>query len=169
MNRFFSLSVLCAALLLGSTQANAQKYGHMNLGNLLESLPAVTDANKQLQMVGTSFEGKLDSLEKDLQTYYTLVNEQANTGQLTRIQLEQAQKQLEVKQNTLKAASEIAEKAVADKRTELLEPILKKIEDAVKLVAKENNYLMIFDTSIGATLYVAASDDVTSMVIAKLK
>ncbi len=147
----------------------AQKYGHMNMGNFLEALPAVTQANDELKKLGASYETRLDSLEKDLYDFYTTVNEQANSGLLTRIQLEQAQKQLETKQNMLKAETEVAEKAVSDKREALLEPILKKVEEAIKLVAKENNYLMVFDTSVGATLFVAESDDISALVLAKLK
>ena len=157
-----------AASIFSAQAGFAQKYGHMNLGNFLESLPQVADANKQLQTVGQSYGVKLDSMENELRTYYTQVNEQANSGQLTRLQIETHQKSLEVKQNALQAYSEESEKAVAAKRQELLEPILKKVEDAVKLVAKENNYLMIFDTSVGATLYVAESDDVTSLVRQKM-
>jgi outer membrane protein len=163
------LLVLTSIALLTQFNLAAQKYGHMNMGNFLESLPSVTAANDELKKVGASFETRLDSLDKDLQEFYTKVNEQANSGLLTRLQLEQAQKQLETKQNLLKAESEIAEKTVADKRAALLEPILKKVEEAIKAVAKENSYLMVFDTSVGATLFVSESDDISAMVLAKLK
>lgn len=166
MKKLFFLTLLALA---SQTSLIAQKYGHMNMGNFLEALPAVTQANDELKKIGASYETRLDSLEKDLSAYYTTVNEQANSGLLTRIQLEQAQKQLEAKQNLLKAETEVAEKAVSDKRAALLEPILKKVEDAIKLVAKENNYLMVFDTSVGATLFVTESDDISALVLAKLK
>jgi outer membrane protein len=152
-----------------ATTAQAQKYGHMNMGNFLETLPVVVEANKELQKSGVSFEARLDSMEKDLQAFYTTVSQQANSGALTRIQMEEAQKQLETKQTKLKAETEVADKALADKRAALLEPILKKVEDAVKQVAKENNYLMVFDTSVGATLFVTDSDDISALVAAKLK
>jgi outer membrane protein len=157
------------AFCLQITTVAAQKYGHMNMGNLLEALPAVTSANKELEMLGARFETRLDSVEKDLQTYYATVNQQANSGLLTRMQMEEAQKSLEVKQNRMKAETEVAEKAVADMRAKLLQPILQKVEDAIKAVAKENGYAMIFDTSVGATLFVADTDDVTALVNAKLK
>jgi outer membrane protein len=162
-----SIGVL--AFLVLATQVQAQKYGHMNMGNFLETFPAVVEANKELQKVGATYETRLDSLEKDLQTFYTTVSQQANTGALTRIQMEEAQKQLESKQTKLKAETDVAEKALADKRAALLEPIMKKVEDAVKLVAKENNYIMVFDTSVGATLFVADADDISALVVAKLK
>lgn len=169
MNKII-LSVLCTIVGLASiNEAAAQKYGHMNMGNFLEALPAVADANKEMEKLGKGYEIRLDSLEKDLQVFYTAVNEQANSGALTRLQMEQAQKQLESKQALLKAEAEVAEKAVTDKREQLLSPIMKRVEDAIKAVAKENNYAMVFDTSIGATLYVTESDDITPLVTAKLK
>lgn len=169
MHNQFLKSLCVFALVLVANLASAQKYGHMNMGNFLESLPAVTDANKELQKFGARFETRLDSLEKALQVFYNEVNQKANSGLLTRIQMEEAQKQLDVKQNQLKAESQVAEEVLAKKRQELLEPILKKVEDTVKVVAKENNYVMVFDTSVGATLYVTDSDDITALVLAKLK
>jgi outer membrane protein len=169
MNRFFISALSIFVCTLFSADAVAQKYGHMNMGNFLEALPSVSEANKEMERLGKGYEVRLDSLEKDLQQFYGTVNEQANSGALTRIQMEAAQKQLEAKQNLLKAEAEVAEKAVAERRNALLEPILKRVQDAIKVVAKENNYAMVFDTSVGATLFVAESDDISALVSAKLK
>jgi outer membrane protein len=57
---------------------------------------------------------------------------------------------------------------VAAKREELLKPILTKITDAVKAVAVENKYMMIFDTSSGIMLYADDTEDVTAIVKKKL-
>ena len=57
---------------------------------------------------------------------------------------------------------------IAARREDLLKPILTRVEDAVKAVATENSYLMIFDTSSGAFLFAAESDDVSPLVKKKL-
>ena len=43
-----------------------------------------------------------------------------------------------------------------------------KLEDAIRAVAKENGYSVIFDTSTGSTLYAAEGDDITPLVKKKL-
>lgn len=53
---------------------------------------------------------------------------------------------------------------VTAKREELLKPILTKVDDAIKAVAKESGYAMIFDTSTGAMLFAADTDDVTALM-----
>ena len=56
----------------------------------------------------------------------------------------------------------------ASKKQELYAPILKKADDAVKAVAKENGYSYVFDTSAGAVLYAWDSDDLMALVKKKL-
>jgi outer membrane protein len=50
----------------------------------------------------------------------------------------------------------------------LYSPIIKKAEDAINAIAKEKGYSYIFDTSVGAVLFAQESDDVMSLVKAKL-
>ena len=58
---------------------------------------------------------------------------------------------------------------VQEKRQALLEPILKRVDEAIQAVGKENGYQMIFDTSqINAILFVKESDDVAALVKKKL-
>ncbi len=47
-------------------------------------------------------------------------------------------------------------------------PILKKAEDAIKQVAKENNYSYVFDMGTGAVIYAQDSDDLMPLVKKKL-
>ena len=54
------------------------------------------------------------------------------------------------------------------KKEELYTPILKKAEEAINSVAKENKFSYIFDASAGTLLYAQDSDDVLPMVKTKL-
>ena len=57
-----------------------------------------------------------------------------------------------------------AQAYLEDRRNSLLEPILTEVREAIKVVAKENGYLMVFDISSGAMLFAAETDDVTELV-----
>ena len=75
---------------------------------------------------------------------------------------------MEKQEKEVAAYQQKAEQEVSAKRDELLKPILTKVYDAIKAVAKENGYMMIFDTSTGAALFALESEDITALVKKKL-
>ena len=54
-------------------------------------------------------------------------------------------------------------------RNEMLKPIVARAQTAIDEVAKENGYVMVFDTSIfGAIMYAKDTEDIMPLVKAKL-
>lgn len=159
-------------MFLGATALSAQtptpKYGHMNLGNLLESLPETKKANDDLKVFADKLTAIDDSLAKSFQAAYAQLEKEYNAGELTPVQAQKRQEELQKQQAYIQKFEEDAQQQVAQKRDELLQPILDKVDAAVKAVAKENGYLMIFDTSSGAMLFAANTEDVTELVKKKM-
>lgn len=163
-------SLFFFALLLGAT-LNAQtapKYGHMNLGNLLEMLPDTKKANDDLKVYADKLGAIDDSLGRSLQAAAEFLQKEYDAGNLTPVQAQQKQGELQKKQEELQKFEQDANQMVTAKREELLKPILTKVDEAIKAVAKENGYAMIFDTSTGSMLFAADTDDVTALVKKKL-
>lgn len=159
------------ALLVVVTSTSAQtqpKYGHMNLGNLLEAMPETQKANASLKVFADSLSAIDEKLTKAFQEAYAKLEQDYNSRTLTPIQTEQRQAELQKQQEEIQKFEQQAQQAVAAKREELLKPILAKVNDAVKAVATESGYLMIFDTSSGAMLFASETDDVTAPVKKKL-
>lgn len=163
-----SICLLTAGLLM-SNQLVAQKYGHLNSGNLLQELPTVKAANSQLdayqkqlikagEEMAKAFQGKL-------QAYLT----KAESGDMSQVQMQQEESKLQKERESIMAYEQEVMEKVQNKRQELLEPILRKVDEAIQAVGKENGYQFIFDTSLmNAILFVQESDDVTALVKAKL-
>jgi outer membrane protein len=84
------------------------------------------------------------------------------------VQAQTKEQELQKQQEYIQKFEQDAQQMVAVKREELLKPILTRVNDAIKAVATESQYLMIFDTSSGAMLFAAESDDVTALVKKKL-
>ncbi len=169
----FSKTPFCflLALLIGATAVSAQaplKYGHLNLGNLLESLPDTKKANEDLKVITDKLTAKDDSLTKAFQAQYAAFEKAYNERTMTPIQQEAGQTALQKMQEEIQKFEQDAQQAIAAKREELLKPILGKVDEAVKAVAKENGYAMIFDTSSGAMLFAAETDDVVALVKKKM-
>ena len=170
MFRKTSLVFTLIALFVATTLSaqTAPKYGHMNLGNLLEELPDTKKANDDLKAFTDKLTAKDDSLTKAFQAAYTVLEADYKGGGVPPIQLQKRQEELQKQQESIQKFEQEAQQMVATKRQELLEPILKKITDTVKVVAKEGGYAMIFDTSSGVMLFATETEDVTALVKKKL-
>jgi outer membrane protein len=166
INFFFLLAFLSGAVTMQAQ--TAPKYGHMNLGNLLESLPETKTANDQLKLYTDQLTAKDDSLTKAFQAAYTKLETEYNSGVLTPVQSQERQAELQKQQEFIQKFEQEAQQIVAARREELLKPILAKIDTAIKAVATELGYLMIFDTSSGVMLFANDTDDVTATVKKKL-
>lgn len=162
---------LVVALLMGAVSLSAQtppKYGHMNLGNLLESMPETKAANDKLKVFADSLQAIDKKMTDTFQEAYKKLEEEYNAGLLTPVQAQTRQAELQKQQEEIQKFEQQAQQVVAARREDLLKPILDKVEAAVKAVATENSYLMIFDTSSGAFLFAAEADDVSVLVKKKL-
>ncbi|MBK8554305.1 MAG: OmpH family outer membrane protein [Lewinellaceae bacterium] len=159
-------------LLLGAATVQAQtpatKYGHMNLGNLLDELPSTIAANTTLNALAASLTAKGDSMAAVFQAEYAQLEKEYNEGALTPVQAQQRQIALQKKQEEIKAFEEDAQKQLDGRRNELLEPILGQVDKALREIAKEQGYLMIFDVSSGAMLFADEADDVTPLLKKKM-
>jgi outer membrane protein len=163
--------LILLAFVLGSATLSAQnapKYGHMNLGNLLEAMPDTKKANDDLKLFADKLTAKDDSLTKSFQEAVNAYQQAYQSGTLTPVQAQTKEQELQKQQEYIQKFEQDAQQQVAVKREELLKPILTRVNDAIKAVATESQYLMIFDTSSGAMLFAAESDDVTALVKKKL-
>jgi outer membrane protein len=160
---FFALTI--------TTNLSAQtpaKFGHMNLGNLLESLPEVKTANDTLEVFAQKYGIQDDTLNARFERAYVDFERRYQAGDYTPVVAQQKYQELEQMRAQIEKFEQDAEGAVTQKRDELLAPILNRVNEAIKAVGKENNYAMIFDISSGAALYAASTDDVTPLVRKKL-
>lgn len=159
------------ALLLGTVSMNAQaapKYGHMNLGNLLEMLPDTKKANDDLKVFADKLSAKDDSLTKAFQVAVTNYQTAYQSGTLTPVQAQTRETELQKEQEAIQKFEQEAQQLVTNERERLLKPILERVDAAIKAVAIENQYLMVFDTSSGSMLFAAETEDVTALVKKKM-
>jgi len=156
-------------LFAGMVTTNAQKYGHLNFGNLISSLPETEAADSELaayqKQLNADVEAKTKAWQQKAQEFF----KEVEGGNLAPIKQEERQKALETERDQILQSQQSISQKVQLKRKELLEPIVNKVETAIKEVAEENGYVMIFDTSsFNAVLFAQDSEDVMDLVKAKL-
>ncbi len=161
-------NIFIAVFFMSAVVCNAQKIGHMNSGNLLSLLPEVAKADTGIVLFQKDLMLTGDTLAKAFEAEYKVFIEAYNAGTLSQLQVQKRQAELQKQQQTLQAYAQQVDERVANLRKQLLQPILAKLDEAIRAVAKENGYSFIFDTSTGGSLYAAESDDITPLVKKKL-
>lgn len=165
------IKILAAVVCLFMTTlilAQPTKYGHLNSGNLLAMLPEVKIADAQLDAYQKTLVARGDSMVAVFRASYETYQKEAASGNLNKIKIQEKEQELQKMQATIQGYDQEIKSLVLKKREEILKPILKKVDEAVHAVGKEEGYLMIFDESTGAMMYSLSTMDVMPMVKKKL-
>jgi outer membrane protein len=152
-----------------SFQASAQKYGHLNFGNLIAAMPETKDADSKLETYQKELVTKGETMVKSFQQKYGQFVSDVQSGALAPKDQETRQLALQNEQQSILAYEDEVIQKVQTRRQELLKPIIDKAQKAIDDYAKANGYKMIFDTSVfNAVLFVKETDDLMDEIKAKL-
>ena len=170
MKKLIKTGLLLSFLIVATfSTLTAQKYGHLNSGNLIMSIPEAVQAEKELATYRDQLIAGLTKKGEVLQADAVKLQKEYDSGALSQVKANEAQITLQKRgQELQKEEAEMGAK-IAKKREELLKPILDKVDVALKELGKEEGYTMIFDTGIfNAVLYLEEADDVMPLMKAKL-
>ena len=155
-------------LLIAPMSVFAQKFGHIKSQEILNIMPDYTKAQNEIKAEEKQYMDEIQRASDELnKKYAAFQEEQANLPQ-------------NIKDRRMKELQELNEKGMQfqqDAQQQLnqswmqkLEPIAKKIDDAIKAVGQEGGYVYIFDLNSTNIPYVSQtlSTDVTGAVKAKL-
>ena len=164
--------ILTLALVIGfAFAAQAQNYAVVNSEKIFKSIESYNDAIAELDKLANDYQAQVDEKFEQVEKLY-------NTYMERREQLNAASQQAN-EENILKLEQEATEfqesifgtdGKLMQKRLELIQPIQKKVFDAIENYAKQKGYDMIIDVAQNATmLYYSAKADQTDAIIALLK
>lgn len=155
-------------LLIAPMSLFAQKFGHIKSQEILTAMPEYTKAQTDIQTMQQQYENEMKIAQEDLQKKFTAFQqEQAN---LPKNILERRQNELQQLNERAMQMAQDAQRELEKSWMEMLQPIAKKIDDAIKAVGQEGGYVYIFDLNSTQIPYVSEtlSTDVTSIVKSKL-
>lgn len=152
-----------------AVSTHAQKFGYCNSMALLSEMPEVKAADTQLQTYQTQLTKKGQEMVKTLEEKaMALERKYKEEGTISPKDYEaQAAKLQEEEKEIGKYEQEVYQKLTA-KREELYKPILDRLNQAMKDVAKQKGLSMVFDTGSQVLLYADEQMDVTADVKSKL-
>lgn len=162
--------IILFVALASTLAANAQKFALIDMEYVLRNVPSYEMANQQLNQVSQRWEKEIVALQKEAETMYK--NYQADMVFLTQEQQSKRAEEVAAKE---KEVAELRNKyfgpegELYKKRQSLMKPIQENVYNAVKAVAEERKYQVIFDrASSQSIVFASPTIDVSNDVLAKL-
>ena len=157
-----------ALVLLFANGAAAQKFGYINSAELLTNMAEIKQADSDLQAFQTQLQKQGEKLVTELQSRAQLLEKQKADGTIAPKAYEDETKVLQAEEAKIGEFEQNMYAQLGAKKETLYKPILDKVNEAIKAVSKEGEFLMIFDATSGVFLYADESQDVTKLVKTKL-
>jgi len=162
--------VIIGMFILASTLAIAQKYAFVDSEYIRKNIPAFNAAQEQLDKLSQQWEKEVaDGYAVVEQMYKSYQNEAVLLSQEMKTKREEAIITKEKEMKELQNKYFGMEGELFKKREELVKPIQDEILKAIKTIAVEGSYAVIFDSSAGGNiLFANPKFDISDQVLEKL-
>ncbi len=160
--------IVLMLMLIAPMSVFAQKFGHIKTQEILTVMPEYTKAQTDIAAMEQQYRDEIKRAEEELSKKYAAYQqEQAN---LPKNIAERRQKELDDLMQKGMQFQQDAQQQLQQSWMEMIQPIAKKIDDAIKAVGQEGGYVYIFDLNSTNIPFVneTLSTDVTASVKAKL-
>lgn len=161
------IAILAVATLGFTGAANAQKYGHINAQEILVAVPGYQESSDEMDRYsaekGKQYNDLQTTIQSDFQKYMAIRETLPAAVQKSR------DNDFREQEAKLQEFGTESQRRIEAKQNELMEPLLKQIQDAIKVVGKEQGYAYIFDITQGGVVYFEGGNDVTQLIIAQIK
>jgi outer membrane protein len=157
-------------LFIGTSVASAQKMAHADISAILSVMPDNEKINQDLQIYATGLSKRVEDMKAQLDGAVKQFNQVLATGDTAKA-LEIQKQGMEMDKEIQQAAQQ-AEQQLAQKRNDLLKPVLDKIRTAMEKVAKQKGYDYVLNSVDGAgtsiVLWGPNEADITRAVVEEL-
>jgi outer membrane protein len=161
-------SIAIVALTVGTiTLAKAQKIAHISLDSLITTMAESKTAQEVAQKYLKDLENQVATMDTELQTKYA--DYMKNKDSYSALVASTKETELQDLNKRIEDFKASAQQDYQRKYSELSKPIYDKAKKAIDLVAKENSYKYVLDTSSGNVLYTEPADDILPLVKKKLE
>ena len=168
-----SVALIFLSTVFNSVSAQKIKFGYTDSQKLVQEMPETKKAQEDLKALTEKHTKRFQDMQAEYQKKYQEVVENsqlvdASPEKWDDLTMQDKQAELMSLQQRMQSYEQSAQKAINDKQIELLTPITEKVQKAIKDVAEEGGYTLIFDES--TLLYISKTQavDVTDAVKKKL-
>ncbi len=160
--RFF----IAAAILMISATASAQKTGYISLEQIVSLMPEIRKIDSSLQRYQSdSINGEFASIVQEYNYKDSIMNAKDTLSMPAQVK-NQYRQDIQGLAYQIQNWQAIAQQAIQNKQSEMLEPVYVKVMNALNAVAKENGYTYVYNKEV--LLVAPPSDDLLPLVAKKL-
>lgn len=166
------IPVLTCLLLFSMENSYAQydiKIGFADVQFIMERLPDMKKADIELQSMQKQLQHQIEMKTKELeQKYQQYLKDESKMLETVKANTE---REIQLLNDNLQKLKEESAAMLQKKESALLEPIYKKLNEAVAAVAREQNFNLILNTNVREVRMILYGDDkvdITQQVLKKL-
>ena len=158
-------------MLVSVTVASAQNYMVIDSERVFKSIAEYNSALSQIENLSKQYQAKVDEKFREVETLYnSYVSVRASLSDYTRQQREQQILQLEEEATKYQESVFGTDGELMKRRMELIQPIQKRVFEAIERFAKQQGYDLVLDISANPTvLYYSNKVDYTDRIIETLR
>ena len=141
MKTLFKLTLALAVVAVCGSTASAQKFGYINMAELVTLMPESDSASVKLQALQKELGDQLDAVQVEFNTKYQEAVNQLKTKELNDLQ------------NRYQELQQVASQQFQKTQGDLLTPIYDKAQKAVEKVSKDNGFTLVFNVTSDPLAY----------------
>lgn len=163
--------VALAAMVLSVAAVSAQNYMVVDSEKIFKSIASYNSALEQIDNLAEQYQTKVDAKFQEVEKLYnSYIQQRASLSEASRQQREQQILQLEQQATEYQESIFGTEGELMKKRMEFIQPIQKRVFDAIEQFSTQYGYDLVIDISANPTvLYYSSKVDFTQKIINALK
>ena len=152
---------IAAIFILGANQTiNAQaKTAHVDVSEIMTKMPAVLDAQKQLDKLSTTYDADYKKMVEEYQG--KLKKYEAEAATVTEVINGERSKEVQDMQKRIVDYRDNAQKELQQKESDIMKPLLEKVRASIQKVGKAKGFQYVLD---GSSLLLADGPNLTADV-----
>ncbi len=149
---------IAAIFILGASQTiNAQaKTAHVDVSEIMTKMPAMLDAQKQLDKLSTTYDADYKKMVEEYQG--KLKKYEAEAATVTEAVNGERSKEVQDMQSRIVAFRDNAQKELQQKESDIVKPLMEKVRASIQKVGKAKGFQYILD---GSSLLLADGPNLT--------
>ena len=152
--------LIAAMVVLGANTMNAQaKVAHVNVAEIMTKMPAMLDAQKQLEKLSTTYDAEYKKMVTEYQDLLKKYDAEAKT--VTDAVHATRGKDVQDIQQRIVAYRDNAQKELQQKESDITKPLYEKVRTSIQKIGKAKGMQYILDA---ASLLLADGPDLTADV-----
>lgn len=171
MRKIVLLAVFGMVGFFAHGQTAAQKIGYADVDYIFSQMPDSKQIDTDLKSLQTQLKNQIDAKYQEFQKKLNEYNQALQAGTMPDAVRNNTERELQQLQANIEKLQQDAQTNLQTKQTQLMQPVYKKVGDAINAVAKENGYTYILSQQIGGIDVVLYGDDnldISDLVLKKL-